>query len=147
MSLFEQFATNRKAEVEGIPVTFGGTNTDGTVPTFRIARMGRSNKRYQKMIEAETKPHLHAIKNDTLAPEIDAQITRKVFVHTVLLGWDNVAVPQVFGTEEKVPFTPDNALKLFDEENGLPELYYSLREQAQKFATFRQADIEEDSKN
>ena len=144
MSLFQQFATNRKAEVEGIEITFGGANPDGTIPTFRIARMGRTNKRYQRMLESETKPHIHAIRNDNLAPEVDAAITLKLFVATILLGWNNVQVSEVFGTEESVPFTAENATKLFA---ALPELYDSLKEQATKMSNFRAEEIEADSKN
>lgn len=144
MSLFEQFATNRKAEVEGVEVTFGGTNEDGSVPTFRIARMGKANKRYQKMLEAETKPHLYAIRTDNLSPELDEAITKKVFIATVLLGWKNLIEPKIFGTDAPATFNAENADKLF---TALPELYATLKEQAQKMSLFREAEVEQDSKN
>lgn len=153
-SLFAQFATNRKAEVEGVPVTFGNVNEDGTVPTFRLARMGKSNKRYQKLIEAETKPHIHAIRSNNLAPELDEAITLKVFCATVLVGWENVIVPEVFqptsdvpGGELKdrpVPFSAENAEKLM---KALPELYANLKEQAQGMAIFRAEELAADSKS
>lgn len=138
MSLFDQFATSRKAEVEGVEVTFGGNTT------FRIARMSRSNKRYQRMIEQETKPHIHAIRNDNLAPEIDDAITMKVFIATVLLGWKNLVEPKVFGTDDAIEYTPDNAEKLF---KALPELYTALKENAAKMSNFRSEEVEADSKN
>lgn len=143
MSLFQQFATNRKAEVEGVEVTFGGNNADGSTPTFRVARMSKTNKRYQKMLEQETKPHIHAIRNDNLDPAIDEAITLKIFIATVLLDWQNIVVPEVFGTEEKVAFTHENAEKLF---KALPELYAALRENSQKMSLFRAEEIAADSK-
>lgn len=159
-SLFAQFATNRKAEVEGVPVTFGNVNEDGTVPTFRLARMGKSNKRYQKMIEAETKPHIHAIRSNNLAPELDEAITLRVFCASVLVGWENLIVPEVFDASAHtiagpvreadgvrlsyVPFSAENAEKLM---KALPELYANLKEQAQGMAIFRAEELAADSKS
>ena len=140
MSLFEQFATNRKAEVEGVEFTFGGDNA----PVFRLARMGNTNKRYKRMIEQETKPYAHAIRNDNLDPAIDEAITLKLFISTILLGWRNMVEPKVFGTDEAVPCTPENAEKLF---KALPELYSALKENAAKMSNFRSEEIEADSKN
>lgn len=150
MGLFQQFATNRKAEAEGIVVSFGGENADGTLAQFRIARIGKTNKRYQKMLEAETKPHIHAIRNDNLAPEIDEAITLKIFIATILLGWENVSIPELFSPEEHslpgdyLPFTAANADKLL---KALPELYEELKTNASKMANFRAEEITEDSKN
>jgi hypothetical protein len=144
MGLFEQFATNRKAEVEGIDVTFGDTNADGSVPTFRIARMGKNNKRYQRMIEQETKPYMHAIRNDNLPSETDEAITMKVFIATVLIGWQHIIVPQVFDTTDEVSCTPENAEKLF---KALPELYIALKENAGKMSNFRAEEVKADTKN
>ena len=140
MSLFSQFATSRKAEVEGVEFTFGGENA----AIFTLARMGMNNKRYKRMVEQETKPYAHAIRNDNLAPEIDEAITLKIFIVTILLGWKNVVEPKVFGTDEEVPCTPENAEKLF---KALPELYSALKENASKMSNFRAEEIELDSKN
>jgi len=138
MPLFEQFATNRKAEVEGIEVTFDNTTF------FRIARMGRSNKRWSKLLEQKTKPYSHQIRTDTLSSELDEAITRECFIETVLLGWRGMREPEVFGTDDEVPFSQDNARKLFD---ALPELYLALVQQSNKVSNFRAAEVEADSKN
>jgi hypothetical protein len=142
--LFEQFATDHKAELEGIDVTFGTTNDDGSVVKFRVAYMGQTNRRYKKLLEQETKPHIHAIRNETLPAEVDEKITMRLFCSAVLVGWENVIVPRVFGTHEAVPFTPENAMKLFEK---LPHLYHDLKTEATKRSNFRDAQIEEDSKN
>ena len=140
MSLFAQFATNRKSEVEGVEFTFGGEGT----AVFTLARMGNTNKRYKKMLEQESKPYAHAIRNDNLDPAIDEAITLKIFIATVLIGWRNVVEPKVFGNDSPAECTPENAEKLF---KALPELYIALKENAAKMSNFRLAEIEEDSKN
>lgn len=136
-SLFAQFATNRKAEVEGTWVTFDNS------AMFKLARMGRTNKRYMRLIDAALKQHKVAIKNDNLAPEIDEQITQDAFLKTVLVDWKGVAVPEVFGTDDAVPYNYDNGKKLIE---ALPELYAALKEQATGMANFRAQEIEDDTK-
>ncbi len=45
--LFKQFKTNSAKETEGVEIEFPeAQNDDGTVPTFIISRMGKSNKAY-----------------------------------------------------------------------------------------------------
>lgn len=150
MGLFAQFATSKKSEVEGVVVSFGGENVDGTFPQFRIARMGKTNKRYQRMLEAETKPHIHAIRNDNLSPEIDEAISLKLFIATILLNWANLRVIELFTEAEHslpggyLPFTAANAEKLL---KALPELYEELKSNATKMSNFRAEEISEDSKN
>lgn len=155
--LFAQFATNRKAEVEGVEVTFGSPNEDGSIPTFRVSRMGKQNKRYQKMLETETKPHIFAIRNENFPAELDEAITLKIFIATILLDWKNVRVPELFTEEEHsevsldgeggqtryLPLTPENAEKLF---KALPELFIALKDNAQKMSLFRDQEIAADSK-
>ena len=47
--LFKQFKTNSTKEVEGVEIEFPeAQNDDGTVPTFVISRMGKSNKAQEK---------------------------------------------------------------------------------------------------
>jgi len=142
MSLFAQFATDRKAEVEGIECTFDNE------AFFRLSRMGKTNKRYQKMLEAETKPHIHAIRNDNLDPAIDESITLKIFIAVILLGWRGLKCPELFSPEEHsdngcVPFTTENAERLF---KALPDLYVALKENAGKMSNFRAEEIATDSK-
>jgi hypothetical protein len=149
MSLFAQFATNRKAEAEGILVTFGGDTK------FRIARKSKANKRYKKMVDAEIKPHMTAIRNDTMDVELDEEITRKVFCNTILLGWEKMDEKEVFdeseydvvepGNDQKyVGFTPERAMKLM---KALPDLYEALNENATKMSNFRDETREADAKN
>ena len=127
-SLFKTFATNKDSETKGTRITFGGDES------FLIARMGRTNKRYQLAVEAASKEHKIAIRNETLDPAIDEAITLDVFLKTVLLDWSGVKVPEVFGVDEEVGYNYDNGKKLM---LALPELYTNLREQATSVSNFR----------
>lgn len=146
MSLFSQFATDRKAEAEGIWI-----QTDATTQ-FRIARRGRSNKRFRAMIDAETKPHEAQIRTGSLDPDVDAQISLKVFAHTLLLDWRGVKDEQhrIFSAEDHdgpdgtVKYTPERGIALL---TALPDLYDLLSENAGKATNFREVQIENDGKN
>lgn len=139
MSLYEQFATNKEAEVEGVEVTYGA-NKDGTIPTFRISRTSKANKKYTKALEKATRPHRRAIELETMNNELAEQLFMGVFVDTVLLGWKNVQ-----DREGKViAFNKENALKFFGE---LPELYDDLQEKAKKASLFRDESLEGEAKN
>ena len=143
-SLFAQYATNRKHEAEGIWVEVQAATEHQKATRFRVARRGRTNKRYRAMLDAEIKPFSVQLRNETLDPETDEQITRKVFCSTILLGWSGVYAPEIFGTEDEIEFTVDNAIKLM---KALPDLYDMLVEQASKASNFRDAEREDEAKN
>ncbi len=143
-SLFDQFATSRKMEVEGILIDIGG----GT--RFRIARRSKTNKRYTKVLEAATKPYQTAIEKETLSPEVGEAIMLDVFCSTLLLDWEGVQYDPRMGTLSPepelgiVPFSLFNAKVLM---TALPELYDELSKQAGRMSNFRDAEDEADAKN
>ena len=139
MSLFAQFKTDERKEVEGVPVQYA-PNGDGTIPTFFLSRMGKTNKKYTKELNRATKPFSRQLQTDTLPPEQAESIFMGVFVKTVLKGWANVRDED--GNE--LAFTVENATALFKK---LPDLYDDLTEQAKSAALFREADIEADAGN
>ncbi|WBF76921.1 hypothetical protein PSV3_00219 [Septimatrevirus PSV33] len=54
--LFKQFKTNSTKEAEGVEIEFPeAQNDDGSVPTFVISRMGKSNKAYSKALDAASR--------------------------------------------------------------------------------------------
>lgn len=139
MSLFAQFKTDERKETEGVPVQYA-PNGDGTIPTFFLSRMGKTNKKYTKELNRATKPFARQLQTDTLPPEQAENIFMGVFVKTVLKGWVNVRDED--GNE--LAFTVENATALFKK---LPDLYDDLTEQAKSAALFREADIEADAGN
>lgn len=141
MSLYKQFATNTEKEIEGIEVQMTeAENNDGSIPTFVVSRMGKSNKRYSKALEAATRPYRRQIELGTMNNDKAEEIFLGVFVDTVLKGWNNVRDES--GAD--MPFTKQNAMKLFKD---LPEVYERLQEEAKLSANFREASLEEEAKN
>jgi hypothetical protein len=141
MSLYKQFATNSEKEIEGVEIEMvEAENDDKTIPTFIISRMGKSNKRYSKALEAATRPYRRQIELGTMNNDKAEEIFLGVFVDTVLKGWKNVRDES--GAD--MPFTKQTATKLFKD---LPEVYERLQEEAKLSANFREASLEEEAKN
>jgi hypothetical protein len=139
MSIYEQFETNKEKEIGGVAVEYGA-NKDGSIPTFYVTRMSRSNKKYIKNLEKATRPHRRAIELETMQPDQAEKISMGVFVETVLLGWKNVQNRK----GEVVTFTKEAATKLFNE---LPDFYDDLQSKASKASLFRDEALEEEAKN
>lgn len=139
MSLFKLFGTNKSLEEEGIEVTYPA-NEDGTVPTFIVARMGKTNKAYSRELQRAMKPYRQQIKYDTLSNEQAEEVLLGVFIKSVLKGWRNVQNEK----GKDVEYTYENAKKLFTQ---LPDLYEELQERAQSMATFRIEEREDVAKN
>lgn len=139
MSLYTQFKTNAAKEVEGVEIQYG-PNEDGTIPTFVISRMGKSNKRYTKALEAATRPYRRQIELGTMNNDTAESLFLGVFVDTVLKGWRNVKDE----TGNEIPFGKETAIKVLSD---LPELYDDLQEKAKSASLFREEALEDEAKN
>ncbi len=139
MSLYSQFATDKQAEVDGVWVEYGA-NEDGSIPSFKISRMSKANKKYTKALEKATRPHRRAIELETMNNDLAERLFMEVFIDTVLLDWKNIR-----GRDgDELAFNKDAAMKLFVE---LPELYDDLQEKAKKASLFREETLEGESGN
>lgn len=139
MSLFDQFETNAEKEAEGVEVVYA-PNKDGTIPTFTLSRMGKSNKRYSKMLDKASKPYARQLQLGTLDEATAENLFMGVFVKTVLKGWKNVR-----GRDGKdLPFSVENALMVL---KALPDLYEDLQDKARSAALFREETNEDDAGN
>jgi hypothetical protein len=146
VSLSKQFKTDKKLEAAGIWVEYG-PNSDGTIPSFLIARMGKSNKKFQKAAERATKPHKRAIQLGRFEDALAEKIYLDVFVSTILLDWKNVPLSDIDKSaeeNEKATFNAENAKALL---TNLDELYDDLQEKAQQAGLFQEADLEVDAEN
>lgn len=140
MSLRKTFKTDKTAEVEGVRVEVAVNEHNQLPIAIRIARMSSTNKRYTKELNRVTKPHMSAIQNDAMDNDLARKMLQKVFVDTILLGWENLPKSELTGVEtdtELLDFTAENALALFEE---MPELYDDWESRAQKAAAFREAE-------
>jgi hypothetical protein len=139
MSLYTQFKTNAEKEVEGVEIQYG-PNEDGTIPTFIISRMGKSNKAYTKALEAATRPYRRQIELGTMNNDTAETLFIGVFAKTVLKGWKNVRDES--GAE--IAFSEKAAVKLLTD---LPEMYDDLQEKAKSASLFREESLEDEAKN
>lgn len=139
MNLFKQFATDPRAEKEGVRFEIG-VNSKGETIAFQIARAGGQNTRYLKAVEAKTKPYRMQIQAGTLDNELAAKLMREVFAESVVIGWDGVEDEN----GQPLQYSPEAAATLFEQ---LPELYALLQEQAQNVALYRKDVLDGVAKN
>lgn len=139
MNLFKQFATDPRAEKEGVRFEIG-VNSRGETIAFQIARAGGANIRYAKSVEAKTKPYRMQIQAGTIDPEIAARLMREVFAESVVIDWEGVEDED----GNSLAYSPGAAANLFEQ---LPELYALLQEQAQNVALYRKEVLDDVAKN
>jgi hypothetical protein len=139
--LFSQFKTNSIKEETGVNVEFAeAQNDDGTIPTFKLCRMGKSNKAYSKALESATRPYRRQVELGTMKNEVAETIFMNVFVDTILRSWENVKDEN----NGEIPYSKDAAISLMTQ---LPDVYERLQEEAKIAANFRDFAIEEEAKN
>ena len=139
MSLYTQFQTSKALEENGINVKFKA-NDDGTIPTFKIGRACRSNIKWQKTVEAKTRPFKEEIDSKTISEETSQEIFLDIYISSLLYGWENVKDEN----EKNLEFNRENAFKLFKD---LPELYDVLNAKSSEMSNFLAANLKADAKN
>lgn len=142
MSLTAQFKQTKEGHI-----VYFGSNDDGTIPTFTVGRMNKSNKPYQKAIEKAFKPHQRSIQLKTMSEDKAGEILRDVFCAHILIGWENVKKADVSGNADDTgdaEFNKENAVQLL---NNLPDLFDELNTAASDASNFRDGVMEEGAKN
>lgn len=142
MGLYSQFQTNEDLEKSGVVIDYG---------SFRvlIARAGGGNTDFMRVLAAKTKPHRRAIQTETMDPNLAQSIEKEVYAETVVRNWETLVDGEwVQGIESPngglLDVTKENIQETFE---NLPDLFYDLKDQANKVAIFRQAEMEADTKN
>lgn len=139
--LHKQFKTNVSKENDGVEIEFSeAENDDGSVPTFVISRMGKTNKAYSKALEQATRPYRRQAELGTLKNDVAESLFIGVFVDTILRGWYNVQDAE----GKDIPFTKQNAIGLLTE---LPDVYERLQQEAKLSSNFRDTALEAEAKN
>ena len=136
MSLRDTYKTDAAKETEGVWETFG-LNLKGEPIELHLSRISRTNTRYTKVLQREIRPHRAALNADAMDPALGDKVLQGVFVDTILLGWRGVLKYELSGDEadtDELPFTRENAMRLFDE---MPDFYDDAEERAKSIATFR----------
>lgn len=169
MGVLKQFATNRKLEIEGLPVVFD-VNPDGTKPTIYIKRVWRESPRYQAIFERVTRPYKDIIDSKTqeLDEAIDAKLMQRVFAEASVSGWENMRLPNGvagigLGEGAEIPkgcedaqlkldenkqydieYSVDACCKLF---NLLPDMWRKLAGMAGDGDAYKVGELEDMTKN
>jgi hypothetical protein len=139
MSLYTNYATDRAAELEGTDVSFG-TNADGTLISFRLRRMSRTNTFYTKALNKATQPVAREIELDTLDDKRSDELMLDVFLDSVLVGWTGVRDRN----DKPLEYSKEAAKQLFTD---LPDLYSAVQDAARRAGNFREKQREADAKN
>jgi formaldehyde-activating enzyme involved in methanogenesis len=135
MSIFKQFKTTDT----GVWIEYP-ENADGTIPSFKIARMSKTNKIYQKTLEEMVRPYKREIELNLLKQDKDDEIMLDVFVACILIDWKNIKDE----SGGSYAFTKANAKALMQE---LPELYEDLKDRARNMTYFLEKEKESVIKN
>lgn len=152
MSLTKLFKTDETAERKGAKFELPA-NEDGSIPAFYIARMSASNVKWNKTLEAVTKPHKRALQLGIMPEAESRALMVEAFVKALLTGWDNILQSDVTGevtdsyadgTAVYAPYTQDNAMALLVR---LPELYNALNGFAQTMQNYLEQEKAEETKN
>lgn len=157
MSLSSHFKTDANLERKGVGIDMPA-NDDGSVPCIYIARAGRNNPEYQKVVDRIMKPYRRAAQVGALPQSKQDVLTRECFAEAGILGWKNVLKSDVTGNdggtnadgslrpldEGFADYTKDNAIALL---TRLPDLYTSLIELSVDRSTFLEVEREADAKN
>lgn len=151
--IFDAYQTDTRAEAEGVEVR--AELLDEAV--FIVARATVSNQPFMKEAERRLKPHKAQIARGSMDAAESLVLNRELFIDTLLKGWRGINVKKrdpatgevvlddkfepVF---EPLPFTRDNAVKLFTQ---LPDLSLELQRKANDMATFQREATDADAKN
>jgi len=139
--LYDNYLTDKGAEATGVWIDDSGAS-------FKLARMGGANVKFQRAMTTAMKPYMREIQLGVIDDTALEPIVRKVFAETILLDWKNVTGPSNPETPDvdgdPIDFSSDAAIKLFAD---LPDLYARLRTEAQSYANFRASSLAVASKN
>jgi hypothetical protein len=108
---------------------------------FTIARMGGSNKLFDRVKEEKLKPHRRALELGTPLPQdVVHNILLETFAETILKGWRGVKGED----DNDYPFNKENAVALLNE---FPDIFEMLWQMSNNMEIFRQKKIAEEAKN
>lgn len=122
MDFYTQFATDEKAEVEGVWVP---VNPKARI---KVARLG--NPRHRECVRRKTALYKMAGSATTIPDEVWAQISREAVAETILVDWDGEGVTR---DGKPVPYSKEEALKLICARKDFYQLVITLAENMDTF--------------
>ena len=137
MNIYEKFETDKNAEVDGIWVELGTGKDD---PSFKLGRMGGSNKKYEKTLDTAMAPHRRKMELGVMDEDTAKTVLLDVFSKSVLLDWKNVKDRD----GKEIKFSPKKVVEVMSE---LPDLHNMLVVQAKNADLFKTAQLKSDAGN
>ena len=119
----KMFGTDDSLEKEGVVIDYGEFQ-------IRIARAGGSNQKFNRLLEAKTKPHRRIIETENMDQKLANKLLMEVYSKTVVLGWEGVKDDK----GKDIPFTPEACLNLFKDNR---DFFDDIQAQATRAALFR----------
>lgn len=147
MSLRKTFKTDSQLETQGKKFVIGINEDDGSEQFVILARMGKANKEYIKMVEVKSAPHRAAIEHGSMPEKLSTRIMREVFAHTVVKGWGGLRESEWTGNDadtKERKYTPEAAIELFEQ---LPDLYDDWADKARAASNFRSEQLKVEAGN
>ena len=129
----KQFKQDGTAANEGVWFTYPA-NKDGTIPRVRLAREGRSNKRWLSTFRDVTKD----LDTDNLSAEEDFATGVEVFCKAVLLEWEHIQ-PNDDGVE--VPSETPRFIAMLSDPDWT-DFYTDLKDKANLRDNFKKKEKE-----
>lgn len=134
---YKLLSRDSKKEEEGIWIDIdAGDEKWG----FKIAKLGKRNKKYLKDLERTVAPHRHALKHGLMDNDAQNNLYMGVFARSILLDWRGVVDEE----DKPLKFSVENAIRLFEK---LPYLFDQLEEDSQDVSLFREQQLKDESKN
>ena len=133
MSMKSLFGTNEDAEKEGVWIDYGEIR-------IKVARAGGRNIKYQKVLEAQSKPHKRALQTDSMPEDQARAMLYRVYAKTVVVDWEGVKDD----AGKKLPFNEKNVLAMFEQ---YPDFFVEVKNMADGVALFREEELDADAKN
>lgn len=131
-TIWSQFETDKKLEVEGIWIDFGDYR-------WLCRRAGGSNTKFKEAFARETKKVRQVMDIEDIPDHRGREILYKTFADTVVLDWEGKGM---VGRDGKpLPFNRDNVVMIFE---NMPDFYDRLRQRLMDHQLFLK-DIEEAS--
>lgn len=133
-SPYQLFGTDKELETgKGVTLEYPGFS-------ITIHRAGGANKKFAKTLAEKMNPHRQRFERGLLDDDTSQKILVETYAEAVVVGWKDVKD----ATGKKIPFTVENAVKLFID---LPDLFNDVKAQANNAAVFRQENEKVEAKN
>lgn len=136
MKLKDIFGTDKELEKKGVVIKYDEELW------VKCARPGGANKRYNKMLEALSKPFRRAIATNTLSNDKANELLMEAYAKAVVIDWGGDALTDDAGNP--IPCNPENIMQQFKD---FPDFFEDLKEQLSGITLFKLEQAEADLGN